>query len=372
MHVSKHSCLLWNLVFLMGLTSCASLDPRQPQVDLPESKPYAKTTSYTQALNKLGMMTEIYGAPAFKIQSNPIGDNTGSSGSTGAEIPRDITEMMKSALNSIGGKVIYIPYDPSFIQNQVVTGYSNFHNKVIPDVVLTGGITEFDRGLEARSSNTDASLGYEFDGMPDNFTLPSKAMELRYSQGAKSGLSRITLDFNMLDFQSMTGIPKMNTTNSMEVTKALNEQELGVSIFGQSFGGKGNVKKVQGRHAAVRLLVELSMIQLVGKHLRLPYWRLLGEDALPDAFVMEQMADYYQCLSKAEIVANVQEWLYLYGYEVSITGQLDAATRKALQQLGQHCDPAKPTLDFETFTYVYLNIPITADAKRRREIAAWN
>lgn len=366
MHAQMPFRFLGAIILIGGLVSCASIDPRQQQVELPESKPFSKITSYTQALADLGLMTEIYGTPFLKIQCNPIGDNTGSSAATGAEIPRDITEIMKSSLNSIGGRVTYIPYDPSFIQSQVVTGYSTFSNKTIPDVVMTGGITEFDRGLETRGSTTDMSGGYEFNGVPDNFTMPSKALELRNSQGTKSGLARITLDFNLLDFQTMTGIPRSNITNSMAVRKALSEGELGISLFGMSFGGKGSLKKVQGRHAAVRLLVELSMIQLVGKHLRLPYWRLLGSDARSDSFVMEQMAQYYRCLSDAETVTNVQEWLYLYGFNVEMTGRLDAATNNALQEVCKTYDPEEKRIGFNTFTRVYLNIPLTYEARRRR------
>lgn len=352
------------------LAACAGLDPRRPEVELKEALPAMKVTSYTQALSDLGMMTEIYGTPALKIQSNPLGDNTGVAASSGGEIPKDITEIMKSSLNAIGGKVVYIPYDPSFIQNQTVTGYSAFRNKVIPDVVLSGGITEYDRALEMRGENIDANGEADFKNVSDD--LPSKALEVRAGKEAKSGLARLTLDFNLLDFGSMTGIPKMNVVNSMEVRKASLDQELGISLFGQSFGLKGSVKKVQGRHAAVRLLVELSMIQLVGKHLRLPYWRLLGEGAKSDPVVLDQISDYFQCLTVSEVNACVQEWLYLYGFNLEITGRLDEATRSALQLACKDFDPAKNVIDSNVFTWVYLHIPLTKEAKKRREKAAWN
>lgn len=365
--------------FLCLQLSCAALDPREADVKLKKSLPKMKITNYTQALNDLGLMTEIYGAPALRIQSNPIGDNTGTSMATGGEIPRDITEMMKSSLNAIGGKVIFIPYDPAFMQNQMMTGYSSFGNKTVPDVILSGGITEFDRGLVTRGKNTDVSLGGEISNLPAGF--PSNDLGLRYGHAQKTGLARITLDFNLLDFQTMTGIPKMNTVNSMTVHKALKDQELGISLFGQSFGGKGSIKKVQGRHAAVRLLVELSMIQIVGKHLKLPYWRLLGEDAKPDKFVMDQITQYYRCLSDGETIAVVQEWLYLYGFDVDITAELDEPTKNALELVQKlrasgktqfHMnDPKKKRINFETFTYLYLHIPITPEVKRRTETAAW-
>jgi hypothetical protein len=356
-----------SLVFAAAaLLSCAGADPRKVDVELETTPPEAKVTSYTEALGQLGLMTEIYGTQVLKIQSNPIGDVTGTSMSTGGEIPRDITEMVKSSLNSIGGNVVFIPYDPAFIQNQMVTGYSNFENKVIPDVILSGGITEFDRGLVTRGENTDVSAGTEIKGVPE--ALPSGDVKLRYGGSGKQGLARITLDFNLLDFETMTGIPKMNTVNTMEVHKAVAGKELGISLFGQTFGLKGSVKKVQGRHDAVRLLVELSMIEIVGKHLALPYWRLLGDDARPDKVVMDAISRYYYSLTQPDVVASVQEWLYLYGYDVPISGVLDETTAAALKEVYPSFDPSTGVIDEDTFTYVYVNIPVDNQTLARRQM----
>lgn len=360
-HTIRFTLIL--LSFSLILFACAG-DPRKVDVQLEESAPEVKVTSFSQALGDLGLMTEIYATGSLKIQSNPIGDNTGTAAATGYEIPRDITEMMKSSLNSVGGNVVYIPYDPAFIQNQMVTGYSNFENKIIPDVVLSGGITEFDRGLVTRGENTDVSAGAELRGLPDY--LPSKDVKLRYGDEGKTGLARITLDFNLLDFQTMSGISKMNTVNTMELHKAVAGKELGISLFGQTFGLKGSVKKVQGRHAAVRLLVELSAIQIVGKHLAIPYWNLLGDDAMPDKVVVDAITKYYYSLNDVSVVASAQEWLYLYGYDVPQHGELDADTQNALQQVVPGYNP-QVKLDPDTFLYVYTHIPVTYEALGRRQ-----
>jgi len=348
------------------LCSCAELDPAKVDVQLPETAPEAKVTNFTQALKDLGLMTEIYDTGALKIQSNPIGDNTGTSGATGGEIPRDITEMLKSSLNSIGGNVLFIPYDPAFIQNQMVTGYSNFDEKLIPDVVVSGGITEFDRGLETRGSGTDFGAEASFTNAPS--WMPSNTVSIDYGESGKTGLARITLDFNLLDFKTMAGIPRMNTVNSMEVTKALSEKELGITLFGPTFGRKGSIKKVQGRHAAVRLLVEVSMIQMVGKHLVIPYWRLLGEGVEPDTVVMTALQKSYYRMTDPQRIYNVQQWLFLYGYDVRPSGVMDSATLSALQQY-------KPgfsgnTVDVDTFVALYLNIPLDEKTYGRRMMLA--
>lgn len=346
------------------LPGCATIDPAKVDVKLPETAPVQKITNYSQALRNLGLMTEIYDTGTLKIQSNPIGDNTGTSGATGGEIPKDITEMIKSALNSIGGGVIFIPYDPAFIQNQMVTGYSNFDKKLIPDVVVSGGITEFDRGLESRGSGTDVGAEGEIGGIP--IPLPSKKVGFDYSESNKTGVARITLDFNLLDFKTMAGIARMNTVNSMEVTKALSEKEFGITLFGPTFGRKGSIKRVQGRHNAVRLLVEVSMIQVVGKNLVLPYWRLIGDDTQSDEVVLSALKKSYYRMTEVQKNHNTQQWLYLHGYEVTPTGVMDDVTIAALKKFKPTYLAQGKTVDIDTFVDLYINIPIDEKTLGRR------
>ncbi len=360
------SCRYLLLPLFLLLAACAGLDPANVDVQLPDSAPQAKTTSYTQALRDLGLMTEIYGSQIVKIQSNPIGDNTGTSGTTGGEIPRDITEMIKSSLNSIGGQVTFIPYDPAFIQNQIVTGYSTFDNKLIPDVVISGGITEFDRGLETRGKGTDAGAEATFTHAPG--WAPSKSVSVDYSDSDKVGLARITLDFNLLDFQTMAGIPRMNTTNSMEVSKGMAEREIGITLFGPTFGRKGSIKKVQGRHAAVRLLVEASMMQIVGKYLNLPYWKLLGEDAEPDQVVMDSISQEFYRSTEAERIAKTQVWLFLMGHNVPVNGVLDQPTLAALTAVDSSVSMQTTSISVETYGKLFQSVPIKPATLGRRNM----
>jgi len=349
-------------IILLLLSSCVSVDPAKVDVSLEETMPEEKVTSFSEALVDLGLMTEIYGTGSVKVQSNEIHDNTGTASSTGGEIPRDISEMLKSTLNSIGGNILYIPYDPAFIQNMNVTGYSSFEGKLIPDVVVSGGITEFDRGLSTRGKNTDAGVEATFTNAPS--WTPSGTVGFQYGDGSKQGLARITLDFNMLDFQTMSGVPRMNTINSMEVRKALAERQLGITLFGPTFGRKGTIKKVQGRHAAVRLLVEVSMIQMMGKYLVLPYWRLIGNDLEPDPVVLRQIKAYYYKLSPSEQIGSAQQWLFLHGYNIAFTGQLDMSTIKAVQAVVP--DFAGNQIDLATFMEIYTTIPIDESVIGRR------
>lgn len=347
-----------------ALLVLAGCQQTMPEVELPESAPEVKVTNFSEALRELGLMTEIYDTGVMRIQSNDIGDVTGASLSTGSEIPRDITEMMKSTLNSIGGNILYIPYDPSFVSNQMATGYSNFENKIIPDVVITGGITEFDRGLETTGDSTNFSV---------SSTVKGEGVGLEYGDQDKTGLARITLDFNMLNFQTMAGIPRMNAVNSMKVHKAQAETGMSISLFGVTFGSKGERKKVQGRHEAVRLLVELSVIQMVGKYAGVPYWRLLGDGALPDQDVLHTVKLFYHNLEPNQRIENAQEWLYIHGYDAPFTGVLDQKTQRLLREFDPSHDSSGNSISEKTFEKLYLGLPVTYEAlsKRKRVAKRW-
>ncbi|NTV13509.1 MAG: hypothetical protein HGA96_06205 [Desulfobulbaceae bacterium] len=362
--IRKAFCGVFLFVSLPLFISCSGMDPRDVNVELEKTAPEAKITTYTLSLADLGRMSEVFSSGIVRVQCSDIADNTGTSMTTGGEIQKNITEIMKSTLNSMGGNIVFIEYDPSFIQNQMATGYSNFEEKAIPDVVITGGITEFDRALESTDSGVDAQASGTFSGVPS--WVPSNEVGINMGETGKTSKSRITLDFNLKDFRTLAGVPKMSTTNSMEVNKALKQKELGITFFGPTFGLKGAMKKVQGRHEAVRLLVQLSMIQMVGKYLALPYWRLLGEGALPDQIVIDSVTSNYYKLSPAFRIALAQQWMYVYGYDVGLTGTIDTRTRVALSKFDPNFPAGAQELPEKTFVDLYLNMPFDAAAVGRR------
>lgn len=359
-------CVFMLSMALVLLSSCGEMNPKNVNIELEKSAPVEKVTSYTQALLDLGLMSQIYDTGLMKVQSQDIADETGTSVTSGGEIQRNITEIMKSTLNSIGGNVRFIEYNPSYIQNQMVSGYSSFDNKAIPDVVITGGITEFDRGLETRGEGTNADAEVDFRGLPN--WLPSKTVGASYGDTSKSGKARITLDFNLKDFQSLAGIPRMSTTNSMDVYKGLKEEEVGITLFGPTFGLKGSIKKVQGRHEAVRVLVQVSMIQMIGKYLALPYWRLMGDDVTPDKTVLDSISETYHRMGREDRVGAAQQWLTLHGYEVIINNRMDSKTVAALQTFDSALGSADPNgIGEALFTKLYLTIPVTREAFGKRQ-----
>lgn len=320
------------------------LNPQTADIDINNTLPEAKSTIYQEAVRKLGMMAVIYGREPLNIMSKNISDNTGTSVATNAEIPRDITEMVKSTLNAIGGNLTFIPYDPQFLADSVNTGYSEFSSKLIPNVIVSGGITEFDRGLVTKGDSA------EIDGEIGDYGLG-------FEDQNKGSLANVTLDFNMIDFETLAGIPRIQAVNGIKLHKALKEDSFAFTVKSVTLGAKGTIKKIQGRHAAVRLLVELSMVQLLGRYQKLPYWRLLPGGQRDEVVIDLLLNDFYD-MTEPQRVAAVQRYLYLFGYDVRPTGQLDAKTKVALKQFAVKYGLTSSGVDQATYLALFENVPI--------------
>lgn len=339
------------------MASCG-LNPQNADFDLNQTLPEAKVTIYQEAIDKLGLMTSIYSAEPMKIMSKNIGDNTGTAQGTQFEIPQDITEMVKSTLNAIGGNVQYIPYDPEFVINSASTGYTpnqgNFDNKILPQVILSGGITEFDRGLVTKGDSLEfeVEVGSEYG--------------LNFADQNKASLSSLTLDFNLIDFNTLTGIPRMQAVNGIKLHKGLKEDSIGFTVKSATFGAKGEIKKVEGRHAAVRLLVQLSMVQMIGRYQKLPYWTLVP-GASRDPVVIDRVEEEFFAMAQPQRIAKVQELLYLHGYPVNPTGQLDSSTQSALQDFGSKHKVSAANIDKDVYLALFESVPITAENRQRRK-----
>jgi hypothetical protein len=345
---------------LLSFTGCSRIDPRDVDIDIPSGIPEVKKTEFDKALRELGRMAEIYGVKT-RIMIDKISDNTGASEHTKAEIPYDVTEMTVSALNSIGRNITFIPYRPDVVANLKNLGYQDFKKKIIPSVIITGGITEFDRGMETSEESMD--LGYETDKFGDETPFG-----IDYMQGKKQSLARITIDYNMIDMETMSGLSGVQAINTMQVHKGIGKKELGFTIFGPTLGLKGEVKKVEGRHAALRILIQVSMIQLIGKYLDLPFWRLIPNTKLDETVDSYVTRKWVMQMNNNERVCKIQELLILHGYNnVGITGILDDQTKKSIHYFSLKMKSSKD-IDVKLYKDLYYNIPLDDSSIIRRYI----
>ena len=109
------------------------------------------------------------------------------------------------------------------------------------------------------------------------------------------------------------------------------------------------------------------MMQVVGKYLAIPYWRLLGDDALPDPVVTDALARAYASQEDEGVTKMVKNWLFIYGHDVPLNGELDEKTKTALASVDENFDPSDSKISSDTFVKVYLNMPISYEAGARQQ-----
>ena len=89
------------------------------------------------------------------------------------------------------------------------------------------------------------------------------------------------------------------------------------------------MNKSEGMHSAVRSLIELSLIEVVGKLAEVPYWRCLSIEQTNPEMVAEAKS-WFDAMSQEERVVFTQRALASKGYySGAINGIYDGSTRAA-------------------------------------------
>lgn len=326
------------------ITGCAT--PEAPAPDLKEENVVKRETKYTNALPLLGQLTSMFKIPMVYVQTKGVVDDTGAATDpmNKAEIPYDITEMIKTSVNGIGGSLMLIDYDPAHQSNMMSLGYTDFSQKIKPSLVISGGITEFDRGLKTikKGVNLDAESG--------NFGI---------SGGTEDAVSmdRLAIDINLIDFDTWAMVPQMNASNSINLYMGRKGASVGFSILSNAFGYDASTKVIQGRHQAVRMLVEMSIVEALGRYMSLPYWKLLpnGEE---DGVVIRNVLAMFNSAEASGQVEMIQKLLYLNGYDVDATGEDDDKTTNAINEYVKKQGLASSKMDSTLFKSLFTTIQV--------------
>ncbi len=313
--------------------------------------PRALVSRYARSLDSFGRLLEIYrsSGKAVYVQTRTISDSTGLSHPlVGSELPNDITEMVRSAINRIGERVIYVPFHPDYVFAQAQQGAKM--QLTLPNVLITGAITEFDRALSSAGKGNNANLSVGGGRGQSDIALERKAT---------STLSDLSLDLNLVDFDRQIMIPKMQAANTIRVLNETYENSFDFAIYGSGFGITSNTRYLQGRHSAIRLLVDLSVLEILGRYMAVPYWRCIP-GARPDPVVLQTVAKRYQGADRTTKVKWLQDTLKDYGFDIKPNGVLDDRTRLALEEIASRLDFQRrgDPLDPGLFVDLFVNIPL--------------
>jgi hypothetical protein len=309
------------------LTGCGLSTIPASDVKDPSSPISSRETPVTKELGCFGDMLTTYRriitsektvtdkAKLIPVAVVSVIDKTGVSNNDGvSEIPQDMTDIAIGSVAKIGGalRLIHIPrneeYSTSGIpftgNGQVLFGdFSSRHYKSsTPTVLIYGSLTEYDRTLKNHKTGFDGSIDYlstkTRQGILKQGTVEQQVYEDRNDDSAGisgsyadiENVSRMTMDFRIVKIDGANLIKNESVvTNTILLYQRAKDHSFGVSLNGKSLGGlstfgvggaagyANTMTDVDARHAALRMLIERSVMESLGKTYNLPYWRCLAK-----------------------------------------------------------------------------------------------
>ncbi len=279
------------------LAGCQTMsNPQTASVVAQPDTPVVKNmTSFTNALRCMDDLFLAYGKRDIIITSDGLPDQTG-------EVRAGTKEMMISALSKMTAKSNAFRFvdversgDAVFYFNQILTNHDT-QRKSFPSYYIRGAFTQVDRGI--LQDNQGIGVAFDF-------------VSLGYEQDQL--VSLISMDLNMGKTTDLEILPGISSTNTIATVKSGRGAEVEGLVPKANIYLNFSNDRAQGTHAAARTLVELGLIELLGKFTRVPYWRCLEiESTNPE--MMAQIRDWYDQMSPADRVRLTASALRGIGY----------------------------------------------------------
>ncbi len=286
------------------LAGCQQPSPQKAQVAVQPKTPVVKNvTSFSEALRCMDDMFLAYGKQNIVITSDGIPDDTG-------KIKAGTKEMMISAIAKMSAKSgAYRFVDVErhgdtvfYIEDQWV-GTSQI---TIPTYYVRGSITQADQGV--MNDKQGAGLALPF---------------LSVGASRDQLVSLVSMDLNLGDTRTRQIMPGYSSTNTIATVRREDSADVQGLIAKASLTFNLSSDTSEGSNQAVRTLVELGVIEVLGKLARVPYWRCLGIDST-NPEMMTQARDWYDQMTEPDRVRQIQAGLQRDGsYSGPIDGRMN-------------------------------------------------
>ena len=323
--------MLWRALVLGCLTimhlflvSCASLNPLPSQAYetvRPQTPPVRTITGFSESLRCLDELFIAYGLGVqgigkVYVTSQGILDKTGKVGPNNV----DHREMLISTLSKMTARseafvfVNYNPRDPEELYKHLtLIAGDKSKDFVLPNYEIVAAITELNENVSSASLGLSAAFG---DG------------DLGFSKDQL--VTVLAVDFNVNQALTRQVLGGVTATNMIALARRGIAGDAGARIKKVGVSFNVSLDRNEGVGSALRTLTELSLIEVLGKLAKVPYWQCLYIDQThPEVLAMT--SDWFTSMSETEQVRFVQRGLAQQGYyREAVSGTLTPATREAI------------------------------------------
>lgn len=295
------------LAVILGLVGCATpRDPRKDQefqgmasiTDRPVVRPTRSISSFSDSLMCMDHLLRDARLPTTLITSKQIPDY-----STRVTVAtKDMVITALSQMSRLSNAFRFVDYEVDIARQDTVQNLTTIllnNNQMQlqrPALYLSGSISFVDQNV----------INNRFDA-----GLSGPRVDLGYSQSRNATI--IGLEMHLGDFRTRTLIPGLDSANEVIIGNG----GQGIDLAGRigTYGVQFNVGRdyTQGSGGAVRTLVDLATIELIGKWARVPYWQCLTlEQNHPD--FQRQLRDWFDEGTPAVRTQLIAQSLASQGY----------------------------------------------------------
>ena len=283
----------------------------------PEATPFQSITGFTPALRCMDNMMIDYGVRDLSMLVEDIVDQT-------KKVNAGTRDMLISAMSEMtrrsrAARVIAFGRDANNVISFLDAAQRQSPYATIPQFDIKGSVSQWDENVIR--TQKDAGIGFQ------------PFVNLGASGDAAASI--LGLDLSMLTTEDMSVLPGVTSRNSVVIYKQGKgiDGDAAYHKFGISFSM--TFTKAEGQSQALRGLVELATIELMGKLVRVPYWKCLGVQAPTDDIKLEVSDWYYQmATTPGNLVAYFQNQLRVRRfYDGPVDGDFNPAIDEAIANL---------------------------------------
>jgi hypothetical protein len=335
------------LAVLATLAGCQALEVKQPTIEQtaeirhgPEDRPQRSITGFSPALRCMDTLMLDYGVHDVTMLTEEIVDET-------KKLNAGTRDMLISAVSDMSRRsravrLVAFGKDATNVISYLAAAQSAAVYQAIPLYDIKGSVSQFDENLI--KNQKDMGIGI------------SPYINIGVANDAAS--SMLALDLSLMTTRDMAVLPGVTSRNSVVILKQGRgfDGDAAYQKFGINY--TMNLARSEGQSQALRGLVELAVVELVGKLTKTPYWTCLNvTDPRANEETRLEMFDWYHSMAatRVELIAYFQNQLRRrWFYDGPIDGQFNPAIDEAIANYRAELGLSREPVLSEEFFYAFL------------------
>lgn len=272
-------------------------------------------TNFTPALRCMDELFVGFHKRGIVLTSGGLPDET-------AKVRTGTKEMMISAISKMSirsNAFSFIDFHRGAMGTQDDLGHlfemKGMEKTQMPDYYVRGSITQMDDSAIRKSKGI-------------GFALPF--LDFSYSDDVSYDL--LSIDISVVEAATRRIIPETSVANTMVIVKGGKSADGGGKIGKAGLQLSVDFSKTEGLGAATRALIELSLVEALGKFTQVPYWKCLDIESA-NSTMRETALEWFETANDTNRILFIQRKLKgMNRYNGPLDGQFNNDLKEAISE----------------------------------------